>query len=122
MPTIGFAICSTKRHLITMYERIGKFALGHVVYHRGNEYFGVVYDVDPMFLLPQKEDDQTRLSDWEKDQPWYRLLVDGDNKTTYVAESNLVACSEPNKIDHPALSVLFDGFDDGRYISRVSLN
>ena len=49
--------------------------IGQLVHHRLFNYRGVVYDVDPVFMLPDEWYEQVALSRPPKDEPWYRVLV-----------------------------------------------
>ena len=95
-----------------------KFAIGEVVKHKLFGYYGVIYDVDPVFMgnnLWYKQVAKTRPP---KDQPWYRVLVDGHEHETYVAQRNLEHCGY-REIDHPMLDIYFDGHDKKRYTSNT---
>ena len=98
-------------------ERITKadHHIGQLVHHKLFDYRGVVYDVDPVFMLPDEWYEQVALSRPPKDEPWYRVLVDGSSQETYVAESNLEADALGKAIDHPDLGVYFSNFEGGLY-------
>lgn len=89
--------------------------IGQLVHHKLFDYRGVVYDVDPVFMLPDAWYEQVALSRPPKDEPWYRVLVDGSSQETYVAERNLEADVIGEEIDHPHLSIYFSGFKSGQY-------
>ena len=57
-----------------------------------------------------------------KDAPWYHVLVHGADHATYVAEQNLEPYGGKDYIDHPNLDAYFNGFKDGVYQSKRSLN
>ncbi len=95
-----------------------EFSIGEVVKHKLFNYYGVIYDVDAVFMgndLWYKQIAKTRPP---KDQPWYRVLVDGHEHETYVAQRNLEHC-EYREIDHPMLDFYFDGNDKTRYTSNA---
>jgi heat shock protein HspQ len=94
--------------------------IGQLVHHKLFDYRGVVYDVDPVFMLPDEWYDQVALSRPPKDEPWYRVLVDGSSQETYVAERNLEADALGDAIDHPHLSIYFSDFKGGQYSVRNS--
>ena len=52
-----------------------------------------------------------------KDKPWYHVLVDGAEHTTYVAERNLEPDESLEPIVHPLVPQFFEGFRDGRYVT-----
>ena len=54
----------------------------------------------------------------EQAQPWYHLLVDGNQHVTYVAQSNLQPDQTGRPVVHPLLNLFFYGLDEGenRYL------
>ena len=99
-----------------------KFGVGHLIHHRLFDYRGVVVDIDPSF---QGSDDwyvQVARTRPPKDQPWYRVLVHGAEHMTYVAERNLEPDTAGGPIVHPAVEDYFDGFREGSYVGRRSIN
>ncbi|MCP5445400.1 MAG: heat shock protein HspQ [Chromatiaceae bacterium] len=98
-------------------ERIVKADLhiGQLVHHKLFDYRGVIYDVDPVFMLPDAWYEQVAQSRPPKDEPWYRVLVDGSSQETYVAERNLEADVVGTEINHPHLNIYFSGFYNGQY-------
>ena len=101
-------------------ERVVKAGhhIGQLVHHKLFDYRGVVYDVDPVFMLTDEWYDQVALSRPPKNEPWYRVLVDGSSQETYVAERNLEADTLGTAISHPHLSVHFSDFSGGQYKFR----
>ncbi|MCB1867497.1 MAG: heat shock protein HspQ [Gammaproteobacteria bacterium] len=101
-------------------ERVTEAALhiGQVVHHKLFDYRGVIYDVDPVFMLPDEWYEQVALSRPPKDEPWYRVLVDGSFQETYVAERNLEADTLGGTIDHPHVQLYFEDFKGGQYRPR----
>jgi heat shock protein HspQ len=101
-------------------ERITRadLSIGQLVHHKLFDYRGVVCDVDPVFMLPDEWYEQVALSRPPKDEPWYRVLVDGSSQETYVAERNLEADAMGEAIDHPQLSIYFSDFKNGHYRVR----
>jgi len=95
-----------------------KWHIGQLVHHRLFDYRGVVYDVDPVFMLSDKWYEQVAHSRPPKDEPWYRVLVDGSAQETYVAQRNLEPDPVGKAIDHPLLEEYFTGFTQGRYQVR----
>ena len=47
-----------------------------------------------------------------KEQPWYFVLVDGNQQVTYVAEANLTLDQSRNTVVHPMINLFFSGYDD----------
>ena len=92
-----------------------KFGIGQLIHHRRFDYRGVVVDVDPEFQGSDEWYEQMATSRPPRDAPWYHVLVDGAQHSTYVAERNLEADDSGDQIEHPALGQFFDSFHDGRY-------
>jgi heat shock protein HspQ len=99
-------------------HKSARFNIGQVVNHRRFGYRGVIFDVDPQFMLSEQWYRQIALSRPPKNQPWYHVLVDGQRHTTYVAERHLVGSPEPAPINHPMLNDYFDGFNGASYDRR----
>ncbi len=93
-----------------------KWNVGQLVHHRLFGYRGVVYDVDPEFMLSDEWYEVMARSRPPKDEPWYRVLVDGADYETYVAQCNLEEDSSREPIQHPEVSNLFTTFSGDRYI------
>ena len=98
-----------------------RFSIGDVVRHRLFDFRGVVFDVDPIFANSEEWYEaippELRPS---KDQPFYHLLAENSDSSyvAYVSQQNLLPDDSDEPIDHPAISGLFDGFDEGRYRLR----
>ena len=94
------------------------FTIGDVVRHRMFDFRGVIFDVDPVF---------NNSEEWyqaipeamrpRKDQPFYHLLAENAEATyvAYVSQQNLLRDDSDEPVDHPAISGLFTGYEDGRY-------
>lgn len=100
----------------------GKFFVGELVWHVKQNYRGVVFDVDPMFMLTDDWYDKVAVSRPPKDRPWYHVLVHGGTQQTYVAERHLQSASDVDPIDHPALDQVFSEFAKGRYWPLQTIN
>ena len=95
-----------------------RFSIGDVVKHRLFEFRGVVFDIDPVFANSDEwydsipEDVRPR-----RDQPFYHLLAENAESSyvAYVSQQNLVTDDSEEPVDHPAISGIFDGYQDGRY-------
>ncbi len=99
-----------------------RFHVGQVIHHKLFGYRGVIYDVDPEFQGTEAWYEQVARTRPPKDQPWYRVLVDGRDTETYVAERNLEPAQEAAPVDHPLVERFFQGFDRGVYIPRQDTN
>ena len=89
-------------------------ACGQLVRHKRYDYRGVVVDFD---LTCQAQDAWYRgnLTQPDKNQPWYHVLVDGSESTTYAAQTNLEPDPSQKAIHHPLIPIYFDRFEGGRY-------
>jgi|SRR5210317_534689 len=104
-----------------------KFKLGQVVRHRLFDFRGIIFDVDPLFNNTdewyERIPEERRPS---KDQPFYHLLAENEDKTTYIAyvsQQNLEKDHSQAPFNHPSVNLLFDGNDsEGNYIVRQSTN
>jgi heat shock protein HspQ len=92
-----------------------KFSIGQIIHHRKYDYRGVIVDVDPVFQGSQAWYEQMAVSLPPKDKPWYHVLVDGGEHSTYVAEQHLEPDSSGHQVSHPALGQFFTSFARGRY-------
>lgn len=96
-----------------------KFSVGEVVNHRRFGYRGVIFDADASFQLTDEWYDTVARSKPPKDRPWYHVLVEGSDTTTYVAERNLESDNSGQPIDNPLVADLFTKFENGRYIRDI---
>ena len=98
------------------------FFIGQIIHHRKFDYRGVIYDVDPVFSGTDEWYDTVARSRPPKDEPWYHVLVDNSQQTTYVAERNLEATESILPIHHPLINYYFENFVDGQYFSNQTNN
>ena len=68
-----------------------RFHVGQVVHHLRFDYRGVVVDADATFQGSDQWYEQVARSRPPRDAPWYHVLVDGQQHSTYVAERHLEA-------------------------------
>ena len=94
---------------------VSKFFIGQIVHHTRFDYRGVIVDVDATFQGSEEWYEHVARSRPPKEQPWYRVLVDGGEHETYVAERHLEPAPDTAPISHPALSTLFRGYENGTY-------
>ena len=92
-----------------------KFSIGQIVQHKLFGYRGVIYEIDPVFMLSDEWYQQVARSRPPKDMPWYHVMVDNALHTTYVAEQNLETTSDIEPISHPQISELLGAYHDGQY-------
>lgn len=95
-----------------------RFAVGELVHHRLFDYRGVVVDVDPCFMGTEEWYETVARTRPPKDRPWYRVLVHGSTRETYVAERHLEPDEGGGPVNHPLVEHVFAGFRDGRYLPR----
>jgi len=96
-------------------QSAARFYVGQLVHHVKFGYRGVVFDADATFQGSDDWYSQVATSQPPRDQPWYHVLVDGAEHTTYVAERHLAADESGEPINHPLVGALFGAFEDGRY-------
>ena len=87
-----------------------EFQTGDIVTHIKHGYRGVIVHSYPSF----QGDENWYLSNPtqpSKEQPWYFVLVDGNQQVTYVAEENLKYDNSANLVVHPMLNLFFSGFN-----------
>ena len=99
-----------------------RFSIGDVVCHTHFDYRGIVYDVDPNFMLSEDWYQDVAKSRPPKNQPWYRVLVHNGIHETYVAERHLKIDDSHEPINHPLMDDLFDTFDGDHYTTRSKSN
>ena len=92
-----------------------KFFVGQIIHHKKFDYRGVVFDVDASFAGTDDWYEQVARSRPTKEMPWYHVLVDGAEQTTYVAERHLEPDEHEKPINHPLITELCGEFRDWRY-------
>lgn len=98
-----------------------KWNIGQLVHHKLFGYRGVIYDVDYEFMLSDEWYEKVARSRPPKDEPWYRVLVDGSEQETYVAQCNIESDRMEAPVQHPLVHEYFTSFEDGRYtIGRIN--
>ena len=103
-------------------EQTARFFVGQVVHHEKFDYRGVIYDVDATFQGTDEWYDEVARSRPPKDQPWYHVLVDGAEHSTYVAERHLAVSTLLTQVSHPALGRYFVRFDGTRYYGNETVH
>jgi len=100
------------------YDIAPLFQPGQLVRHRRYGYRGVVVDYD---LTCQASDDwyQSNQTQPERKQPWYHVLVDQTDATTYPAQSSLLPDENTQAVTHPLIGHFFSHFANGRYIRNA---
>jgi len=93
-----------------------KFYVGQIVHHLRFDYRGVIVDVDAEFNGSESWYENVAKSRPPKDQPWYRVLVDGAEHETYVAERHLEDDASHKPVSHPAVKKVFAEYVDGAYV------
>ncbi|RMF83255.1 MAG: heat shock protein HspQ [Nitrospirae bacterium] len=98
-----------------------RFLPGQIVYHVRYHYRGVVAMVDPSCQADEAWYRRNRTQP-DRNQPWYHVLVDGSEQTTYVAEENLVPARDRSRIRHRLVHRFFSLYANGRYYQGITLN
>jgi len=93
-----------------------KFSMGQLVQHTMFGYRGVIFELDPYFMLSDQWYLQVALSRPPKNEPWYSVLVDNALHTTYVAQRNLMASNDLTEIQHPDIKQYFERFEKDHYL------
>lgn len=83
------------------------------------KYRGVIFQVDPEFELSEEWYEAVARSRPPKDAPWYHVLVDGSDHTTYVAERHLSLSSDASQIEHPLLGRFFKSYNGLAYQAHL---
>lgn len=99
-------------------DHIAEFFVGQIVQHKLYGYRGVVFDVDATFQGTDDWYDTVARSRPPKGMPWYHVLVDDAEHTTYVAERHLESDEHGQPVSHPLVSELCGEFREGRYAPR----
>ena len=99
-------------------ELAARFFVGQIVHHVKFDYRGVVFDVDATFQGTDEWYELVARSRPPRDEPWYHVLVDGIEHTTYVAERHLESDESSEPIKHPLVAELCGEFQEGRYAVR----
>jgi len=92
-----------------------KFSIGQIIHHLRFDYRGVIVDVDADFQGSEEWYREMAKSKPPRDKPWYHVLVDQSNTTTYVAEQNLEEEPSPQPVLHPLVEQYFNRFEEGCY-------
>jgi heat shock protein HspQ len=92
-----------------------RFTVGQVVHHLKFDYRGVIVDVDAEYSGSEAWYQQVAVSRPPKDKPWYRILVDGADHMTYVAERHLEADESCQPIGRPDVDDFFKSFENCAY-------
>ena len=98
-----------------MTEHILKYHPGQIIDHKKFGYRGVIFDADAQFSGSDDWYEQVAKSRPPKGAPWYHVLVDGSDQTTYVAERHLESSKNTSRIQHPLIEVFFSDYENGRY-------
>lgn len=92
-----------------------KFSVGQVIHHNKFDYRGVIYDIDATFQGTEEWYELVAKSRPPKDKPWYHVLVDQGEHTTYVAERHLEPDDSGKPIQNPMVEMFFSEFENGVY-------
>jgi len=99
-----------------------KFSIGQIIQHKLFGYRGVIFEIDPVFMLSEEWYQKVARSRPPKEEPWYHVMVDNAIHATYVAQQNLETARNLEPIDHPDIDELLGDYGNGRYhINRQQL-
>jgi heat shock protein HspQ len=101
---------------------VARFVPGQIIRHINLGYRGIIFDVDATYDQSDEWYELMAISRPSKQRPWYHILVDGQEHTTYVAEENIMACEEESDFEHPQLAEFFHPHHDGGLSSRQIFN
>lgn len=99
-----------------------KYSVGDIIHHRLFGYRGVIVDVDRDFQLTDEWYEQMAKSQPPKNKPWYSVLVDKREHSTYVSEQNLELDDTLEPINHPMVKQYFGKLENGRYLRNRPIN
>ncbi len=102
-------------------ERKAKFKPGDIVRHTRLGYRAIIVDIDAQFQASGKLNPRACKYDFANRFPWYRLLVDQSQQTTYVEECYLVEDKNDEIIHNPRI-VDYLVENKGKYVSRNLLH
>ena len=93
-----------------------RWAIGAIIHHKKYAYRGVIVSFDPCCQADEQWYGGNRTQP-HRDQPWYHVLVDNSETTTYVAEENLELAISKDPIEHPLLTRFFSSYSQGHSYS-----
>jgi len=93
-----------------------KFTIGQLIEHRLFGYRGVIFEVDPYFMLTDEWYEQVAKLRPPRNEPWYQVMPDKMRNTTYVAQQNLRLDRSRRPITHPDIGQVFVEFRNGVYL------
>lgn len=91
------------------------FKPGQLIKHKRYGYRGIIVAADPTCQATESWY-QSNLTQPDRDQPWYHVLVHDSDQSTYAAQTSLEADTSTEEINHPWLEEFFSDFVDGEYI------
>lgn len=91
------------------------FEPGQLIRHRRYNYRGVVVDYD-LHCTADEDWYYSNQSRPDREQPWYRVLVDGTDQITYAAQTSLQADQATERIRHPLVPAFFSEFEGESYV------
>ena len=103
-----------------MNSHLLQYYIGQIIEHNKFGYRGVIYDADAQFEGSEEWYETVAISRPPKNAPWYHVLVDGEETTTYVAERHLKATENLAPIQHELVGLYFSDFIDNKYIPALT--
>ncbi len=93
-----------------------RFSLGEIVKHRQMGFRGVIVEIDDQFRGDEAAYQELQGSKPPKAQPWYHVLIDGEDEMTYIPELSLEVDSSSDPIINSLIADIFSRFENGRYM------
>lgn len=92
-----------------------RFSLGDIVKHLQMGFRGVIVEIDDQFRGDERAYRDLPGVKPSREQPWYHVLVDGEENVTYLPEHALELDGSGVPIMHPMIAQVFHNFENGRY-------
>lgn len=96
-------------------EDVLLYPLGQKIVHVHEGYRGIIVDYD-LYCINGKEEASGDDEELDRNQPWYRLLVNDTDRSVYVPHSLVIQDPSREDIYHPLVSAFFIHTEDGMYI------
>lgn len=95
-------------------DQVPNFKAGDLIRHVRYGYRGVIAEVHRTCKASDAWYQSSAIQPSRK-QPWYHILVDCSDTTTYAAQSSLIPDDVGTEVQHPLIHVYFDAFKRGIY-------
>jgi len=92
-----------------------KYTLGEIVRHKDLGLRGVIIEMDDKFVGTDEMYNEMEDTKPEKNQPWYQVIIDGEEDISYIPERLLIRDDAPEPIRSSLIPDLFHKFENGKY-------